>query len=164
MPVGISNYIHYEVWDEITHPFPNFKGCTVEVWEGIISPQTLLGMCFLIHVRKMGSRPSRKGCNEHVGDPFTYMHANPSGAVTKIFRENYLNTVVVDPMAPFVTRPSAAPVFSVQHRRILYFHEVGFQLPTSIFRNYRTCKFIYILAEIVTTGVKAITSKMTAEF
>ena len=21
------------VWDEITYPFPNFNGCTVEVWE-----------------------------------------------------------------------------------------------------------------------------------
>ena len=29
----ISNYIHYEVWDEITDPFPNFNGATVEVWE-----------------------------------------------------------------------------------------------------------------------------------
>ena len=29
----ISNYIHYEVWDEITYPFPNFKSCTIEVWK-----------------------------------------------------------------------------------------------------------------------------------
>ena len=30
------NYnIDYIVWDDITHPFPNFKGCTVEVWEWI---------------------------------------------------------------------------------------------------------------------------------
>ena len=27
----ISNYIHYKVWDEITYPFLNFNGCTVEV-------------------------------------------------------------------------------------------------------------------------------------
>ena len=26
-----SNYIHYKVWDEITDPFPNFNGATVEV-------------------------------------------------------------------------------------------------------------------------------------
>ena len=25
----ISNDIHYNAWDEITHPFPNFNGCTV---------------------------------------------------------------------------------------------------------------------------------------
>ena len=28
-----SNYIHCRVWGEISHPFPNFKGATVEVWE-----------------------------------------------------------------------------------------------------------------------------------
>ena len=28
-------YIHYKVWAEIIHPFPNFNGCTVEVWEWI---------------------------------------------------------------------------------------------------------------------------------
>ena len=31
--VWISNYIYYNVWDEITYPFPNFNGFTVEVWE-----------------------------------------------------------------------------------------------------------------------------------
>ena len=31
----ISNYIHYNVWDEISYPSLNFKGCTVEVWEWI---------------------------------------------------------------------------------------------------------------------------------
>ena len=24
-----------KVWDEITYPFPNFNGCTIEVWEWI---------------------------------------------------------------------------------------------------------------------------------
>ena len=28
----ISNYIHYNVWDEIISPFPNFNDETVEVW------------------------------------------------------------------------------------------------------------------------------------
>ena len=31
IPVWTSNYIHYNVWDEITYPFLNFNGCTVEV-------------------------------------------------------------------------------------------------------------------------------------
>ena len=26
---------HYKVWDEITYPFPNFNGATVEVWKWI---------------------------------------------------------------------------------------------------------------------------------
>ena len=32
----ISNYIHYNVWEEIIYQFPNFNGCTVEVWNGVI--------------------------------------------------------------------------------------------------------------------------------
>ena len=31
----ISNYIHYNVWDEIIYPFLNFNGATVEVYEWI---------------------------------------------------------------------------------------------------------------------------------
>ena len=29
----ISNHTHHNVWDEITYPFLNFNGATVEVWE-----------------------------------------------------------------------------------------------------------------------------------
>ena len=35
IPVWISNYIHHDVWDETTYPFPNFNGSTVEPWEWI---------------------------------------------------------------------------------------------------------------------------------
>ena len=35
IPTWISNYTHYNVWDEITYPFLNFNGATVEVWEWI---------------------------------------------------------------------------------------------------------------------------------
>ena len=31
----ISNYIHNKVGDEITYPYPNFAGCTIEVYEWI---------------------------------------------------------------------------------------------------------------------------------
>ena len=30
-PARISNYIHYKQWDEITYPFLNFNGVTVDV-------------------------------------------------------------------------------------------------------------------------------------
>ena len=30
-PEWISNHIRYKVWDEITYPFLNFNGATVEV-------------------------------------------------------------------------------------------------------------------------------------
>ena len=26
IPAGISNNVHYKVWDESTYPFPNFNG------------------------------------------------------------------------------------------------------------------------------------------
>ena len=31
IPAWINNCIHYNVWDEITYPFLNFNGATVEV-------------------------------------------------------------------------------------------------------------------------------------
>ena len=53
-----------QVWDEITYPFPNFNGCTMEVWEWISNfiPHTLYNGCNylpmlglkLIHVSKRG--------------------------------------------------------------------------------------------------------------
>ena len=30
---GINNHMPSMVRDEITYPFPNFNGCTVDVWE-----------------------------------------------------------------------------------------------------------------------------------
>ena len=32
IPAWISNYIPSKVWDEITYPFPNFNGESVELW------------------------------------------------------------------------------------------------------------------------------------
>ena len=29
IPAWISNYIHYNVWDEITYPFLNFNGASL---------------------------------------------------------------------------------------------------------------------------------------
>ena len=46
----ISNYIHYEIWDEITYPFLNANGATIDVREWISDlSHTLLGMWVLIH-------------------------------------------------------------------------------------------------------------------
>ena len=33
IPVWINHYIHYMMWGEITYPFLNFNGATVEVQE-----------------------------------------------------------------------------------------------------------------------------------
>ena len=70
IPVWISDYIHYQMWDEITNPFPNFNGATVEVWEWIsnlfypIFHWSCHYLCMLglklTHVSKRGSRNERK--------------------------------------------------------------------------------------------------------
>ena len=35
IPAWISNHMPSKVQDEITYPFPNFNGCTIEVLEWI---------------------------------------------------------------------------------------------------------------------------------
>ena len=35
IPAWLSNHMLSKVWDEVTYPFPNFNGCTVEVLEMI---------------------------------------------------------------------------------------------------------------------------------
>ena len=35
IPAWMSNHIPNKVWDEFTYQFPNFNGCTIEVWEWI---------------------------------------------------------------------------------------------------------------------------------
>ena len=41
IPVWMSDHIYSKVWDEITYPFPNFNGCTIEVLEQVISSHAL---------------------------------------------------------------------------------------------------------------------------
>ena len=46
----ITNQIKYKVWDEITYPSPNFKGCLVKFENGyVISSHILLGMWLLTY-------------------------------------------------------------------------------------------------------------------
>ena len=44
-PEWISNYIHYNVWDEITYPFLNFNGQTIDVRNGQVISSTLYQAC-----------------------------------------------------------------------------------------------------------------------
>ena len=43
-PASISNDVPSEVWDEITYPFPNSNGWTVEVseWKSNFNPQSMI--------------------------------------------------------------------------------------------------------------------------
>ena len=36
IPAFIKDYTHYKVWHEITYPFPNFNGCTVVHFTGLV--------------------------------------------------------------------------------------------------------------------------------
>ena len=50
-PAWISNYIHYNVWEEITYPFPNFIVQLLKFENGlVISLLTLLDMWLHIHM------------------------------------------------------------------------------------------------------------------
>ena len=44
IPAWISNHMLSKVWDEVTYPFPNSNGCTVEVWEWISNSIPLYAM------------------------------------------------------------------------------------------------------------------------
>ena len=52
IPAWISNHTYYKECNEITYPFPNFNGATVEVWKWISNFIPLfLNMRLLIHTR-----------------------------------------------------------------------------------------------------------------
>ena len=63
IPAWINNYILYNVWDEITYPFPNFNGGRVREWISHFIPLywtrkyylSMLGLK-LSHVSKRGHR------------------------------------------------------------------------------------------------------------
>ena len=64
IPTWIDNHIPSKVWDEITDPFQNFSGATVELWEWInnfIPPFIIIGCNYspmlvfkFIHISKRG--------------------------------------------------------------------------------------------------------------
>ena len=54
IPVWISNPIDRKMWNGITYPFPNFNGCTFEVWKWISNFIPYFAM--LIPVSKSGPR------------------------------------------------------------------------------------------------------------
>ena len=49
--IWISNHMPSKRWDEFTYPFPNFNGCTVEVWEwiGTFIPYFVMDVIILSH-------------------------------------------------------------------------------------------------------------------
>ena len=51
-----------------------------------------------------------------------------TGDGTRIFRENWVNTIAADALAPCVARSSAAMALTMQDKQILVFHKAGFLL------------------------------------
>ena len=43
----ISNHVHYKMWDETIYPFPNFNGCTVDVWKWINNSRCIRGNSYV---------------------------------------------------------------------------------------------------------------------
>ena len=60
IPAWISNYIHY-VWNKGIYPFPNFKGTSIEVWEGIINFIPHFTLCVTTELHYV--RKSSAWCN-----------------------------------------------------------------------------------------------------
>ena len=52
---------------------------------------------------------------------------NPSGVGTRIFKENWVNTMAADALAPCIARSSAAMVLTLQDKQVS--HKAGFLLP-----------------------------------
>ena len=51
IPAWVSNYVHYNVWDEIIYPFPTSMVKPLKFGNGyIISSHTLSGILLLIHL------------------------------------------------------------------------------------------------------------------
>ena len=75
IPAWISNRIHYNVWDEITYPFLNFNGATVEIHQWIsnfiphFSGHAIASPCWLLklnHVCKKGSHKYLSSTSQNV--------------------------------------------------------------------------------------------------
>ena len=106
IPLWVSSYMHHKVRDEITYPFPNFNGTTIEVWEWIhnlISHFTGYMITYpcctekLVHV--MGHLHQ---CRPTCGSPAWVLHAGSAmdrfiGTVKTVYNDVPAATVGGDP-------------------------------------------------------------------
>ena len=76
----------------------------------------------------------------------SFMKFNPSGAEIRIFWASLCNTKASESLDPYITKPSATMLFTVQDERVLVFYQKGFQLPTpsQVLSNDRKCKDIFM--------------------
>ena len=61
-----------------------------------------------------------------------FSRVEPSGAETGILRDDLVNTMVADVLAPCVARPSAAMALIMQDNQTVSFHGVAFYQPVQV--------------------------------
>ena len=90
IPAQISNYLHYKVWDEITYPFPNFNGATVEV----------MGMDRWFHLTCFWSYDYLFMLEFHAGSSTMFVKGATGICSSLCSQSNsYLNTVIFMPIS-----------------------------------------------------------------
>ena len=80
-----------EVWDEITYPFPNFNGATVEVWEGINNFIPYFG-CNCLSMMGLKLNHVSKGAtadDEYSVEYILVTHVTHFGTEIEVSRKNY---------------------------------------------------------------------------
>ena len=82
IPAWITDYIHSKVWDEITYPFPNFNGATVEVWEWI---SNFIARCVLDVICRIKTGSGGVCCHNARGR-VRNRKSNPDGIAGEIWR------------------------------------------------------------------------------
>ena len=94
---SMDKQLHYKVWDDTMYAFPNFNGCTVEIWEWIIN---FISRCIQANqkLNKYALRMYIFSYNVHWdwGVIDTYYYLNISVCFNLIFiRETTLNLTYV---------------------------------------------------------------------
>ena len=79
IPAWTSNHMPSEVWVEITYPFPNTNGATVEVWEWIINfiPHFKMRCIYLSTLGLNLNHASKRGCRDDFIYHSSSLHRSP---------------------------------------------------------------------------------------
>ena len=123
----INNYIHYKIQDEITYPFPNFNGCTVEVWEWLSNFNHTALRGKITYPWNCFSGLSILGANRENHTTYIRHHGNSDGRFKRsillwkrlsLFRWWWYATTYQDVLKPIeISRSSWQELFTTGHTR-----------------------------------------------
>ena len=87
--------------------------------------------------------------NRHRSRHFVPTINNVSCVETRMYSENYVNSMAADGLVPCIVRPSAAMVLTLYDKQILVLHKEGFQpsAPSEWMRNDRKCSYIFMVSK-----------------